>query len=219
MLCLWASAASCIASPRTFTTSMPVSKSQTWATVIATYSPRDNPATAWQRSTFSGRSTLSRSTPARPPMYMAGWQYFVSSNLDSGPLRHSSSRSNPKVRDAFVSMAFTAGSSLTADNIFTYCEPWPGKISATGSFGSDDTERGSGSATSSIAMLAFLGSFSFSFSFSSFSSSCASDLDAGCASASSLRAVARARASGPIASSASEILVPSGLHQHSRTVS
>mmetsp|Transcript_125542 Transcript_125542/g.280138 ORF Transcript_125542/g.280138 Transcript_125542/m.280138 type:complete len:247 (-) Transcript_125542:346-1086(-) len=218
VLCLTASEASCITSPRSFTTDIPVSKSKTPATVSATYSPKESPATAWQRSTFSRRSTLSRSTPAKPPMYMAGWQYFVISNLDSGPLRQSSSRSKPKIIVALASMPFTAGMSLTAESIFTYCEPWPGKIKATGSGGCSGSE---GCGTSSIAFsgCSCVDCSCFGSSFSASASFLDTASNLGPTSAPSLSAVLRARASGPIESSSLEIFDPSGLHQHSFSVS
>mmetsp|Transcript_1313 Transcript_1313/g.2718 ORF Transcript_1313/g.2718 Transcript_1313/m.2718 type:complete len:204 (+) Transcript_1313:364-975(+) len=92
---LWgeASAASCMASPRSFTSLSPVSKVKTPATVSAAYSPRERPATPWQRSMRSGLSFRSFSMPARPPTYIAGWQCFVISSLDSGPFMQSSSKS------------------------------------------------------------------------------------------------------------------------------
>mmetsp|Transcript_43430 Transcript_43430/g.80941 ORF Transcript_43430/g.80941 Transcript_43430/m.80941 type:complete len:324 (+) Transcript_43430:435-1406(+) len=131
--CWEASAASCIASPRSFTTFSPVSKSKTPATVSAVYSPKERPATAWQRFTLSGWSALSFSIPASPATYIAGWQNLVRSNSASGPLRQTSSKSKSRILFAVASMSLTAGRSLTPAIIFTYCDPWPGKSSATGS--------------------------------------------------------------------------------------
>mmetsp|Transcript_41089 Transcript_41089/g.64998 ORF Transcript_41089/g.64998 Transcript_41089/m.64998 type:complete len:200 (-) Transcript_41089:304-903(-) len=122
-----------MASPLNFTTFNPVSKSKTPATASAVYSPRDRPATAWQRSTFSGFSLRSFSIAARPATNIAGWQAFVRSNSDSGPLRHRSSRLKSSMLAALSSISFTAGMSFTFPIIFTYCEPCPGKSSATGS--------------------------------------------------------------------------------------
>mmetsp|Transcript_87994 Transcript_87994/g.273378 ORF Transcript_87994/g.273378 Transcript_87994/m.273378 type:complete len:237 (+) Transcript_87994:45-755(+) len=83
-------AASCMASPRIFTSFRPSSKLKTPATQSAVYSPSERPAMTEARVTASGFSSLSFSMPARPPMNIAGWQYFVSSSLDSGPLRQMS---------------------------------------------------------------------------------------------------------------------------------
>mmetsp|Transcript_21183 Transcript_21183/g.59908 ORF Transcript_21183/g.59908 Transcript_21183/m.59908 type:complete len:212 (+) Transcript_21183:311-946(+) len=73
---LWgeASAASCIASPRSFTSRRPSSKVMTPAAQSAVYSPRERPAKAEALLTASSRSPLSFSTPARPAMKSAGWQ-------------------------------------------------------------------------------------------------------------------------------------------------
>mmetsp|Transcript_52212 Transcript_52212/g.161729 ORF Transcript_52212/g.161729 Transcript_52212/m.161729 type:complete len:206 (-) Transcript_52212:524-1141(-) len=149
-----ASAASCMASPRTFTIFRPVSKSKTPATVSATYSPKESPATAWQRSIRSGLVPRNFSMAARPPTYMAGWQNFVCSSLDSGPLMQRSSRSQPRIFSAVASISFTAGRSFTLLSIFTYCEPWPGKSRPTSRGGSAGTRgfaatTGSGSSSSS----------------------------------------------------------------------
>mmetsp|Transcript_93556 Transcript_93556/g.288581 ORF Transcript_93556/g.288581 Transcript_93556/m.288581 type:complete len:214 (+) Transcript_93556:122-763(+) len=88
--CLPAAAASCIASPRSFTSFRPSSKVMTPAAQSAVYSPRESPAMTEARVTASGFSSLSFSRPARPPMNMAGWQYLVSSSLSSGPFRQMS---------------------------------------------------------------------------------------------------------------------------------
>mmetsp|Transcript_109944 Transcript_109944/g.164459 ORF Transcript_109944/g.164459 Transcript_109944/m.164459 type:complete len:214 (-) Transcript_109944:464-1105(-) len=90
MACLPMSAASCMASPRSFTSFSPSSKVMTPAAQSAVYSPSERPAMTEARVTASGFSSLSFSMPARPPMNIAGWQYFVSSSLDSGPLRQMS---------------------------------------------------------------------------------------------------------------------------------
>mmetsp|Transcript_24025 Transcript_24025/g.56929 ORF Transcript_24025/g.56929 Transcript_24025/m.56929 type:complete len:202 (+) Transcript_24025:176-781(+) len=86
-------AASAIAAPRIFTSSMPSSKVKTPAAQSAVYSPRDNPATAIGRSTASGREARSFSMPAMPARNIAGWQTLVSSSLSSGPFRHTSKMS------------------------------------------------------------------------------------------------------------------------------
>mmetsp|Transcript_93338 Transcript_93338/g.207650 ORF Transcript_93338/g.207650 Transcript_93338/m.207650 type:complete len:226 (+) Transcript_93338:647-1324(+) len=225
MLCLEASDASIIASPRNFTTFMPNSKSKTPATVRAVYSPRESPATACMRVVVSGLSCLSFSTPAKPPTYMAGWQYCVISSLDSGPFRQRSSKSKPRISCALTNISFTAGMSFTAESIFTYCDPWPGKRRATGRLGRVGT---TGTGTSWIAAFAFSASafsatafstaaFSAAaFSASAFflaSSSSSLFLSSSCAlkaSPPNFWAVSNALASGPFASSASLILVPSG---------
>mmetsp|Transcript_61906 Transcript_61906/g.139312 ORF Transcript_61906/g.139312 Transcript_61906/m.139312 type:complete len:216 (+) Transcript_61906:220-867(+) len=63
-----------MASPRSFTSFRPVSKSKTPATVRAAYSPSERPAMALQSLTAMGSSERSCSTAARPAMYIAGWQ-------------------------------------------------------------------------------------------------------------------------------------------------
>mmetsp|Transcript_43532 Transcript_43532/g.124132 ORF Transcript_43532/g.124132 Transcript_43532/m.124132 type:complete len:271 (+) Transcript_43532:452-1264(+) len=130
--CLLEDAASAMYWPRSFTSSKPSSKVNTPATQSAVYSPSDRPATTWQRSTASALSLRSFSTPARPAMNMAGWHFEVSSSVDSGPSRHSFSTSQPRIFSACISISFTLGMSFTAESIFTYCEPWPGKRSPTG---------------------------------------------------------------------------------------
>mmetsp|Transcript_97440 Transcript_97440/g.303474 ORF Transcript_97440/g.303474 Transcript_97440/m.303474 type:complete len:291 (-) Transcript_97440:573-1445(-) len=126
-------AASAMAAPRTFTSSMPSSKVKTPAAHSAVYSPSERPAMTCARVTASSFSPLSFSTPAIPAMNMAGWQLAVSSSFDSGPSRQRFSTSNPRMLFAFVSMSFTAGRSFTPDIIFTYCDPWPGKSRPIGS--------------------------------------------------------------------------------------
>mmetsp|Transcript_97749 Transcript_97749/g.226656 ORF Transcript_97749/g.226656 Transcript_97749/m.226656 type:complete len:214 (+) Transcript_97749:116-757(+) len=90
MSCLPMAAASCMASPRSFTSFSPSSKDMTPAAQSAVYSPSESPAMTEARVTASGFSPLSFSRPARPPMNIAGWQYLVSSSFSSGPLRHMS---------------------------------------------------------------------------------------------------------------------------------
>mmetsp|Transcript_147186 Transcript_147186/g.410008 ORF Transcript_147186/g.410008 Transcript_147186/m.410008 type:complete len:333 (-) Transcript_147186:559-1557(-) len=131
--CLPIVAASCITSPRSFTSFSPSSKLKTPATQSAVYSPSERPATAWQRVTASSRCSRSFSTPARPAMNMAGWQFRVSSSASSGPLRHKFRISLFRIVLAFASISRTLGRSLTMDIIFTYCEPCPGNRSPMGS--------------------------------------------------------------------------------------
>mmetsp|Transcript_122959 Transcript_122959/g.348513 ORF Transcript_122959/g.348513 Transcript_122959/m.348513 type:complete len:370 (-) Transcript_122959:89-1198(-) len=131
--CLPICAASCMASPRSFTNFSASSKLRTPAAQSAVYSPRDRPAITEQRLTASGLSAFSFSTPARPAMNIAGWQYLVSSSFSSGPLRQRSSTSHPRMSFAFSSISFTAGMSFVDSIMPTYWEPWPGKKSATGS--------------------------------------------------------------------------------------
>mmetsp|Transcript_127881 Transcript_127881/g.398286 ORF Transcript_127881/g.398286 Transcript_127881/m.398286 type:complete len:240 (-) Transcript_127881:24-743(-) len=88
--CLPMPAASCIASPRSFTSFSPSSKDMTPAAQSAVYSPNESPAMTEARVTASAFSSLSFSRPARPPMNIAGWQYLVSSSLSSGPFRQMS---------------------------------------------------------------------------------------------------------------------------------
>mmetsp|Transcript_69311 Transcript_69311/g.215172 ORF Transcript_69311/g.215172 Transcript_69311/m.215172 type:complete len:251 (-) Transcript_69311:308-1060(-) len=125
-----ASAASCMASARSFTTRSPASKLRTPAAVSAAYSPSERPAMAWQRATASGRSLRSFSMAARSARNMAGWQSRVWSSTAAGPRRQSSMMSMPRTSAAFAAMACTAGKSCTPPIIFTYCEPWPGKSRA-----------------------------------------------------------------------------------------
>eukprot|EP00416_Gambierdiscus_australes_P010667 CAMPEP_0171138642 /NCGR_PEP_ID=MMETSP0766_2-20121228/135414_1 /TAXON_ID=439317 /ORGANISM="Gambierdiscus australes, Strain CAWD 149" /LENGTH=110 /DNA_ID=CAMNT_0011602259 /DNA_START=117 /DNA_END=449 /DNA_ORIENTATION=+ len=66
-------------------------------------------------------------------MNMHGWQNLVSSSFSSGPSWQSSNTSKPRIGPALSSISFTAGKSFTPSNIFTYCEPCPGKIKPTGS--------------------------------------------------------------------------------------
>mmetsp|Transcript_173458 Transcript_173458/g.421906 ORF Transcript_173458/g.421906 Transcript_173458/m.421906 type:complete len:240 (+) Transcript_173458:376-1095(+) len=88
--CLPRPAASCIASPRSFTSFRPSSKDMTPAAQSAVYSPSERPAMTEARFTASAFSSLSFSRPASPPMNMAGWQYLVSSSLSSGPFKQMS---------------------------------------------------------------------------------------------------------------------------------
>mmetsp|Transcript_29069 Transcript_29069/g.44717 ORF Transcript_29069/g.44717 Transcript_29069/m.44717 type:complete len:207 (-) Transcript_29069:147-767(-) len=164
-----ASAASCMASPRTFTIFRPVSKSKTPATVSATYSPKESPATAWQRSIRSGLVPRNFSMAARPPTYMAGWQNFVCSSLDSGPLMQRSSRSQPRIFSAVASISFTAGRSFTLLSIFTYCEPWPGNMRPTGSGGSAGTTGAGASSSFTSGAAVSVGASSMAFTSSTFS--------------------------------------------------
>mmetsp|Transcript_22531 Transcript_22531/g.67573 ORF Transcript_22531/g.67573 Transcript_22531/m.67573 type:complete len:236 (-) Transcript_22531:201-908(-) len=83
--CLLTLAASCIASPRTFTIFRPSSKERTPAAQSAVYSPKERPAMTCARLTASSFSRRNFSTPARPAMNMAGWHLAVSSSLASGP--------------------------------------------------------------------------------------------------------------------------------------
>mmetsp|Transcript_39494 Transcript_39494/g.105982 ORF Transcript_39494/g.105982 Transcript_39494/m.105982 type:complete len:230 (-) Transcript_39494:14-703(-) len=122
-----------MASPRTFTSRRPSSKLMTPAAQRAVYSPKDRPAMTEQRSTASALSARSFSTPARPPMNIAGWQYLVSSSFSSGPLRQSSRTSQPSISLDFCNMSFTFGMSFTSANILTYWEPWPGNRIPMGS--------------------------------------------------------------------------------------
>mmetsp|Transcript_6220 Transcript_6220/g.13182 ORF Transcript_6220/g.13182 Transcript_6220/m.13182 type:complete len:270 (-) Transcript_6220:527-1336(-) len=132
MACLHSLAASPMASPRSFTSIRPSSKDRTPAAHRAVYSPSERPAQACALATASGFSARSFATPARPPTNMAGWQYFVSASLSSGPFMQRSRRSKPRMGPAFASMSFTSGRSFAMSSIFTYWEPWPGNRSATG---------------------------------------------------------------------------------------
>mmetsp|Transcript_73874 Transcript_73874/g.196313 ORF Transcript_73874/g.196313 Transcript_73874/m.196313 type:complete len:246 (-) Transcript_73874:568-1305(-) len=120
-------AASCIASPRTFTSCMPSSNVKTPAVQRAVYSPSERPATHPGRSTASGRDCLSFTRPAMPARNMAGWQMLVSSSVSSGPSMQIGSKSLPNTDFAIARYSFTSGLSFRPDSIFTYCEPWPGK--------------------------------------------------------------------------------------------
>mmetsp|Transcript_62767 Transcript_62767/g.132568 ORF Transcript_62767/g.132568 Transcript_62767/m.132568 type:complete len:236 (-) Transcript_62767:536-1243(-) len=86
-------AASCIASPRSFTRVSPSSKLNTPAAQRAVYSPKLKPAMTAHLSTAAALSMRSFSTAAKPPTNMAGWQYLVSESLSSGPSRQSARRS------------------------------------------------------------------------------------------------------------------------------
>mmetsp|Transcript_36323 Transcript_36323/g.108594 ORF Transcript_36323/g.108594 Transcript_36323/m.108594 type:complete len:246 (+) Transcript_36323:371-1108(+) len=124
-------AASAMAVPRTFTSSMPSSKVMTPAAQRAVYSPSERPATQPGRSTASGRVCFSFSRPAIPARNMAGWQTLVSSSLSSGPSRQISMTSKPRMDLALAIISLTCTLSLRPESIFTYCEPWPGKRSPT----------------------------------------------------------------------------------------
>mmetsp|Transcript_96408 Transcript_96408/g.300971 ORF Transcript_96408/g.300971 Transcript_96408/m.300971 type:complete len:201 (-) Transcript_96408:186-788(-) len=95
--CLVTAAASCIASPRSFTSFRPSSKEKTPAAQRAVYSPSERPATTWQRVTASSLSRRSFSIPAMPAMNMAGWQFCVSSRAASGPSKHIFKMSLPRI--------------------------------------------------------------------------------------------------------------------------
>mmetsp|Transcript_100521 Transcript_100521/g.183745 ORF Transcript_100521/g.183745 Transcript_100521/m.183745 type:complete len:246 (+) Transcript_100521:214-951(+) len=103
--CLPTAAASCMASPLSLTSSKPSLKLNTPAAQRAVYSPRESPAMTWARVTASSFSPLSFSTPARPAMNIAGWQYLVSSSFASGPLRQRSRMSMPKTILAVLSIS------------------------------------------------------------------------------------------------------------------
>mmetsp|Transcript_5793 Transcript_5793/g.18580 ORF Transcript_5793/g.18580 Transcript_5793/m.18580 type:complete len:333 (-) Transcript_5793:565-1563(-) len=145
--CLLALAASCMASPRSFTSFIPSSKENTPATQSAVYSPSESPATAWARVTASSRSPRSFSTPAIPARNIAGWQFCVSSSADSGPSRQVFRMSLPRISLAFLMYSLTLGMSLTFVNILTYCDPWPGKSRPMGMGGS------AGAVASAAAMM------------------------------------------------------------------
>mmetsp|Transcript_23249 Transcript_23249/g.63332 ORF Transcript_23249/g.63332 Transcript_23249/m.63332 type:complete len:269 (-) Transcript_23249:390-1196(-) len=130
--CLPSCAASCIASPRSFTSFRPSSNEKTPATQSAVYSPSERPATTLARVTASSRSARSFSTPAMPATNIAGWQFWVSSRAVSGPSRQSFRMSLPRIDSALAKYSFTFGMSLTFVIIFTYCEPWPGKSKPIG---------------------------------------------------------------------------------------
>mmetsp|Transcript_26040 Transcript_26040/g.74560 ORF Transcript_26040/g.74560 Transcript_26040/m.74560 type:complete len:240 (-) Transcript_26040:539-1258(-) len=87
--CSPTAAASCMASPRSLTNLRPSAKVKTPAAQSAVYSPRERPAMTEQRSTAGAFVERSFSTPARPPMNIAGWQNLVSSNFSSGPSKQS----------------------------------------------------------------------------------------------------------------------------------
>mmetsp|Transcript_63446 Transcript_63446/g.186114 ORF Transcript_63446/g.186114 Transcript_63446/m.186114 type:complete len:220 (-) Transcript_63446:264-923(-) len=123
-------AASCIASPRTLTSSMPCSKVKTPAAQRAVYSPRERPATAPGRSTASGLDCLSFARPAIPARNIAGWQTLVSSSFSSGPFRQYSMMSKPSTALAVAMSSRTSSSCCRACIILTYWEPCPGKSSA-----------------------------------------------------------------------------------------
>mmetsp|Transcript_4118 Transcript_4118/g.9633 ORF Transcript_4118/g.9633 Transcript_4118/m.9633 type:complete len:208 (-) Transcript_4118:235-858(-) len=141
MACGTRLASSCIASARTRTTLRQSSKPSIPENQIALYSPRESPATAEARSTTSGFSRRSFSNAQQFARNIAGWQYLVSSSLLSGPLRHKSRMSYPRMLHA-LSMSLRHGSrSFTSASIFTYCDPWPGKRIATGNFLALASER------------------------------------------------------------------------------
>mmetsp|Transcript_6767 Transcript_6767/g.18277 ORF Transcript_6767/g.18277 Transcript_6767/m.18277 type:complete len:299 (-) Transcript_6767:21-917(-) len=131
MACGLLFAASAMASPRSFTSCMPSSKVKTPAAQRAVYSPSDRPATAPGLSTASGRISRSLMRPAMPPRNMHGWQMLVSSSLLSGPLRQYSRGFQPRIASAELTICLTSGVSLRVDSMLTYCEPCPGKRSAT----------------------------------------------------------------------------------------
>mmetsp|Transcript_101579 Transcript_101579/g.291579 ORF Transcript_101579/g.291579 Transcript_101579/m.291579 type:complete len:309 (-) Transcript_101579:742-1668(-) len=132
MACGTSSEARCMASARSFTRRRPSSKVKTPAATSAVYSPSDSPATAWQLSTASSLASLKRSMAAKPAMSIKGWQCLVSAITSSGPLSISCFGSQPKIDSAFLSMSLTKALSMTSLSMPTYCEPWPGKSSATG---------------------------------------------------------------------------------------
>mmetsp|Transcript_99380 Transcript_99380/g.281465 ORF Transcript_99380/g.281465 Transcript_99380/m.281465 type:complete len:307 (-) Transcript_99380:143-1063(-) len=136
MHCGTASDAPCMASARSFTSFSASSKSMTPAAQMAVYSPKLRPAIACGRSTTSFLDSRMTSTAAIPAMNMAGWQYLVSMSRASGPLRHRSLMlmSQPRILSALSSMSRTAGRPTASLSMPTYCEPWPGKRMATGSF-------------------------------------------------------------------------------------
>mmetsp|Transcript_87983 Transcript_87983/g.273336 ORF Transcript_87983/g.273336 Transcript_87983/m.273336 type:complete len:223 (+) Transcript_87983:344-1012(+) len=119
-------ATSATASAHTFTSERPVWNPQTPATVSAVNSPMDKPAKAPGRSTASGFCARSFSTAAKPATYTAGRQTPVSSSLDSGPRRQTSSRSKPRIFSASSSISCTFGILAASSIIDTYCDPRPG---------------------------------------------------------------------------------------------
>mmetsp|Transcript_98305 Transcript_98305/g.233965 ORF Transcript_98305/g.233965 Transcript_98305/m.233965 type:complete len:332 (+) Transcript_98305:198-1193(+) len=125
-------AASCMASPRSFTSRRPSSKLSTPAAHSAVYSPKESPAMHRGCSAAGWFCDFSLQMPARPPTNMAGWQNLVSASLSSGPFRHISKRSYPKISLAWESISFTSALSFTPSNMLTYWEPCPGKINAIG---------------------------------------------------------------------------------------
>mmetsp|Transcript_124214 Transcript_124214/g.351675 ORF Transcript_124214/g.351675 Transcript_124214/m.351675 type:complete len:349 (+) Transcript_124214:346-1392(+) len=129
------SVAFCMASARICTSRRPSSALRTPAATMATYSPRERPATAWGRSYTSGFESFSTSMAARSARNMMGWQYLVSAILSSGPLRHSSFGSQPRISVARARISLTTGRSQASLSIPTYCEPCPGKSSAAGTGG------------------------------------------------------------------------------------
>mmetsp|Transcript_50146 Transcript_50146/g.114005 ORF Transcript_50146/g.114005 Transcript_50146/m.114005 type:complete len:327 (-) Transcript_50146:499-1479(-) len=156
--CLLMLAASFMASPRSFTSFSPSSKLKTPAAQRAVYSPNERPAMTWQRVTASSRSVRSFSTPARPAMNIAGWQFCVSSSLSSGPSKHNFNKSKPRMVFALASMSWTGARSLQVDIIFTYWEPWPGKRRPMGKGFADGA--GADSATEPKSMSSSSGSAS-----------------------------------------------------------
>mmetsp|Transcript_52018 Transcript_52018/g.123855 ORF Transcript_52018/g.123855 Transcript_52018/m.123855 type:complete len:212 (-) Transcript_52018:406-1041(-) len=123
IFCLLARAASCMASPLSFTSFRASSNSKTPAAQSAVYSPSESPAMTWQEVAASSFWPRSFSKPAKPPMNMQGWQCLVSSSLSSGPLRQRSSTSQPKIGLAFSSISLTFGMSFTPSSILTYWDP------------------------------------------------------------------------------------------------
>mmetsp|Transcript_11979 Transcript_11979/g.33834 ORF Transcript_11979/g.33834 Transcript_11979/m.33834 type:complete len:354 (-) Transcript_11979:69-1130(-) len=152
-------AASAMACPLTFTSCIPSSKVNTPAAHKAVYSPRERPATAPGRSTASGRDSRSLTRPAMPPRNMQGWQTLVSSSLSSGPLRQTSRGFQPRTASAVATICCTSGLSSRLFIMFTYCEPWPGKISASVVGGGP--EGCSGAANWSAGMMGDVGTSTF----------------------------------------------------------
>mmetsp|Transcript_40865 Transcript_40865/g.117403 ORF Transcript_40865/g.117403 Transcript_40865/m.117403 type:complete len:267 (-) Transcript_40865:683-1483(-) len=144
--------APCMASARIFTSLRHSSKSRTPAAQIAVYSPRLRPATACKRSTASRFDSRRTSTAASPARNIAGWQYLVSDNFSSGPCKHNSRTSNPRIFCALSSIVRTAGKCIQSFSMPTYWEPCPGNNSATGNGGLD---LAGGGGTCDLGMSAF----------------------------------------------------------------
>mmetsp|Transcript_65739 Transcript_65739/g.132013 ORF Transcript_65739/g.132013 Transcript_65739/m.132013 type:complete len:267 (-) Transcript_65739:635-1435(-) len=137
MHCGTASVAPCMASARSFTSFSASSNSSTPAAQQAVYSPKLRPATACGLSTASFLVSRMTSNAAMPATNIAGWQYFVSLSLFSGPLRQSSLMSQPRTFSAVANISLTAGRLTQSFSMPTYWEPWPGKSRAMGSAGLD----------------------------------------------------------------------------------
>mmetsp|Transcript_103970 Transcript_103970/g.298846 ORF Transcript_103970/g.298846 Transcript_103970/m.298846 type:complete len:244 (+) Transcript_103970:303-1034(+) len=142
--CGEASAASCIASPRSRAIRSPVATSKTPAKVRAASSPRERPATARHRSRQPGLLCRNRSTAANALMKSTGWQSRVSSNqtgMASGPLKSSHTPwmgdapngSNPNVALRLSSIAGTPGKFRAAESSRKDLEFWSGNNRPTGS--------------------------------------------------------------------------------------